>query len=80
MYYYNIRITYFSFQTDLLYVQKTLQIPLLRPPYFRMLLVLDSCTISMFRLGRDGGNSLPVVLVLLVGDGTTGCCCPLAAI
>ena len=25
----------------------------------------------MFRLGRDVGNSLPVVLVLLVGDGTT---------
>ncbi len=46
---------------------------------FRILLGLDSFTIGAFRLGRDGGNALPVVLVLLVGVGATGCCCPLAA-
>ena len=45
----------------------------------RMLLGLDSFTIGAFRLGRDGGNALPVVLVLLVCVGATGCCCPLAA-
>jgi hypothetical protein len=44
-----------------------------------MLLGLDSFTIGVSRLGREGGNALPVVLVLLVGVGATGCCCPLAA-
>ena len=44
-----------------------------------MLLGLDSFMIDVFRLGNEGGNALPVVLVLLVGVGATGCCCPLAA-
>ena len=45
---------------------------------FRMLLGLDSFMIDVFRLGSEGGNALPVVLVLLVGVGAIGCC-PLVA-
>jgi len=39
-----------------------------------MLLGLDSFMIDVFRLGSEGGNALPVVLVLLVGVGDIGCC------
>ena len=47
---------------------------------FRMLLGLDSFIIGEFMLGKDGGNDLPMVLVLLAGvGGTVGTdCCPLA--
>ncbi len=48
---------------------------------FRMLLGLDSFIIGEFMLGEDGGNALPMVLVLLAGvGGMVGTdCCPLVA-
>ena len=39
-----------------------------------MLLGLDSFMIDVFKLGSEGGNALPTVLVLLVGVGPIGCC------